>query len=238
MLLSAVAAEPIVSLAALPFGNLSDYRGRLMDRRAAAAVSTEAPAPWAPLDPPRVLQALEDLNVPWPLETADVQRLCGQLQAAAAATGAIQKVEVQPQGAEVTIILEVLEPFSGEVIGYAQAMGKFNTRDPLAVDERVEQALCRAARAAWTALGPPPTVVGQTAAAVIGERLPVRLAVKARVAPKAVLLFYPPEGDPAAAPLAAAVVKTIAAGTAQARLVGKREEVSVGAVAVMIGRLP
>jgi hypothetical protein len=234
LLLSAVAAEPLVSLAVLPFGNLSDYRGRLLDRRAAAAVSAEAPAAWGPASLTSALQALEDLSVPLPLETADVQRVCARLQAAAAATGVVKQVKVQGQGAEVTLVLEVTEPLSGEVVGRAQGVGKFSTREPLPVEARVEEALRRAAQAAWAGLGTPPVVVGKTTVATAG-RWSVQLAGPARLAPQAVVLLYPPEVSPAALPLAGAVVTTVAAGVAQLRLIGGQETVPAGAVAIAIG---
>lgn len=237
MLLSAVAAEPLVSLAVLPFGNLSEYRGRLLDRRAAAAVSAEAPAAWGPVDLATVLQAIEDLNAPAPLETADVQRVCARLQAAVAVTGVVREVRIHAQGAEVTIMMDVIEPLSGEVIGRAPGVGKFSSREALPVEARVEQALALAARSAWTALGPPPTVVGWAAATPIEGHVALRLADKVRLTLKAVVLLLPPEGSPAAPPLAAAVVESLTPGIAQAKLIGEREPVPAGAVALAIGRV-
>jgi hypothetical protein len=238
LLLSAAAADPLLSLAALPFGNLSSYRGRLLDRRAAAAVASEAPAPWQALGTVAVQQALEDLNAPWPLETADVQRLCERLSAAVAVTGAIKEVQVQAQGAQVTLVMEIVEPLSGQTIGRASGVGKFPTRDALPVDDRVDQALQRAARAAWATLGPPPAVVGAATGPAAGDLITVKLAGPARVSPQGVLLLFPPAGSAAGPPLASAVVEKVAAGTAQARVLGRRGEVPEGGQAVLIGHLP
>lgn len=238
LLLSAVVAEPPVTLAVIPFGNLSEYRGRMLDRRAAAAVAAEAPGPWAPVDPAEVQQALEDLDAPWPLETADVQRLCAQLPAALAITGVVKQVQVRSQGAQVTLHLEVVEPLSGTTVGRVQGEGKVQIREPVALDVRVDQALQRAARAAWTALGSPPTVVGQLAGPPVGENLSLALAEGVRLSPKAVLLLFPPGANPAGPPVAAAAVQSVAGATAQARVLGAGAEVPAGAAAVLIGRLP
>ncbi len=238
LLLSAAAAEPPITVAVIPFGNLSEYRGRMLDRRAAAAVAAEAPSPWAPVDPAEVQQALESLAAPWPLETADLQRLCAQLPAVMAITGVVKQVQVHNQGALVSISLEVVEPLSGTTVGRVQGQGRVQTREPLALDVCVDQALQRAARAAWTALGPPPAVVGQVAGPPVGEVLSLKLAERVRLSPRAVLLLFPSGDDPVGLPVASAVVQGIAGTTAQARVLGSAAEVTVGAVAVLIGRLP
>lgn len=238
LLLSAAAAEPPLALAVIPFGNLSEYRGRMLDRRAAAAIAAEAPSPWAPVGPAEVQQALEDLNAPWPLETADVQRLCAQLPAAMAITGVVKQVQVQSQSAQVTFYLELVEPLSGTTVGRVQGQGKFQTREPLALDVCVDQALQRAARAAWTALGPPPAVVGRVAAPAAGDLLSLKLAERVRLSPKAVLLLLPPGENPTGPPVAAAAVQSVAGATAQARVLGPGAEIVVGAGAVLIGRVP
>jgi hypothetical protein len=237
LLLSAAVAAPPLSLAALPLGNLSDYRGRLLEERAAAALAGEAPGSWEALGGAAVQQALADLNAASPLETADVQRLCEQLQAAVALTGAIKTVQVQAQGAQVTLFVQVVEPLSGDTIGRASGVGKFSTRDALPVDARVDQALQRAAQAAWDALGPPPSVVGQASGAAVGDQMTIKLLEKARLSPGAVLLLFAPAGSPAGPPLASAVVEKVAAGTAQVRILGRRGEVSDGGQAVLVGRL-
>jgi hypothetical protein len=185
-----------------------------------------------------VQQALEDLNAPLPLETADVQRLCARLQATVAVIGAIKTVQVQSQGAQVTLFMEIIEPLSGETIGRASAVGKFSTREALPVDARVDQALQRAAQLAWTALGPPPSLVGQATGAVAADRITIKLTGKAQLPLRAVLLLLPAADSPAGAPLASAVVEKIAAGTAQARVLGRRGEVPDGGQAVLIGHLP
>jgi hypothetical protein len=238
LLLRAAAAAPPLSLAVLPFGNLSEYRGRLLDQRAAAAVAAAAPAPWQALAAPAVEQALEGLGAPWPLETADVQRLCAQVQAGAAVTGAIKTVQVEDQGAQVTIFVEVVEPLSGETIGRASGVGKFATHDALPVDERVDQALQRAAQAAWTALGPPPSLVGEVTGPAVGDRLPLKLRAPARLPDRAVLLLFAPDGAPVGPPLAAVVVQTVADETAQVGVLARRAETPAGAQAVLVGRLP
>jgi hypothetical protein len=190
-----------------------------------------------------VHQAVEDLHAAWPLETADVQRLCDRLQAAVAVTGGIKAVQVQSQGAQVSLVLELVEPLSGETIGRASGLGKFSTRDALPVDARVDQALQRAAQAAWAALGPPPSLVGQVAgAAAAGAaadgRITINLTGKARLSPRAVLLIFAPAGAPAGPPLASAMVEQVAAGTAQARILARRGETLAGGLALLIGRLP
>ena len=237
LLLRAAAADAPLSLAVLPFGNLSDYRGRLLEQRAAAAVAAAVPAPWQALGAPAVEQALEGLGAPWPLETADVQRLCQQVQAAVAVTGAIKTVQVENQGAQVTLYVEVVEPLSGETIGRASGVGKFSTRDTLPVDERVDQALQRAAQTAWDAVGPPPGLVGEVTGAATGDHITIKLSVQARLPARAVLLLLAPDGAPAGPPLASAVVETVEGGTASARVLARRGETPVGVQAVLVGRL-
>lgn len=238
LLVGAAAAEPLVPLAVLPFGNLSEYRGHLMNRRAAATVAAEAPAGWSALDFGEVLQALEDLAIPEPVETADLQRLCARVSAAAAVTGVVRQVRVEGQNVEVTLLLEVTEPLSGEVVGRAQGVGKFTSREPLPVETRVESALLRAAQAAWKALGAPPAVVGWTTGPPTAGRLSLRLAEGVRLPPRAVVLLFPLEEDPAALPLAAAVVDENTGAAHRARLLGERRPVPAGAIALAIGRMP
>jgi len=235
--LSGLAADTALPVAVVPFGNLSEYRGRLLDRRAAAAVSLQFAGPWTALDPTRVQQTLEDLGVPWPPETGDLQRVALHLHAGLVVTGVVRQVQVHSRGAQVALYLELLEPLSGEVIAKAQGTGKFDSTEVLPVDERVERALQKAAEVALGTLTPP-TEVGTVRQAPAGDRLTVTPSGNARLSPKLMLLLLAEGEDASEAPLAAAVIEKVSPNGLDCRLLARRGEVPVGARAWVVGRLP
>lgn len=235
--LSGLAADTVLPVAVVPFGNLSDYRGRLLDRRAAAALSLQFAGPWSALNPLLVQQTLEELGVPWPPETSDLQRAALRLNAALVVTGVVRQVQVQSRGAQVTLYLELLEPLSGEVIAKAQGTGKFESAEVLPVDERVEQALQKAAGVALGGLAPP-VEVGTVRQAPTGDRLTVTPGADARVSAKVMLLLVSATEGAPEAPLAAAVIEKVTPDGLDCRLLGRRAEVVAGARAWAVGRLP
>ncbi len=235
--LGRLTADTVLPVAVVPLGNLSEYRGRLLDRRAAAALSLQFTGAWSALDPILVQQTLEDLGVPWPPETSDLQRVALRLNAALVLTGVVRQVQVQSHGAQVTLYLELLEPLSGEVIAKGQGVGKFESPEVLPVDERVEQALQKAAGVALGTLAPP-LEVGAVRQAPTGDRLTVTPGAKARVSAKMILLLFSPAEGAAEAPLAAAVIEKVTPEGLDCRLLGRRGEVVAGARAWAVGRLP
>lgn len=235
--LGRLAADTALPVAVVPFGNLSDYRGRLLDQRAAAALSLEFAGSWSALNPLLVQQTLEDLGVPWPPETSDLQRAAQRLNAALVVTGVVRQVQVQSGGAQVTLYLEILEPLSGEIVAKGQGTGKSESAQVLAVDERVEQALQKAARAAVGALTPP-AEVGAVREIFTGDRLTVSRDTEVRLSPKTVLLLLGATEGASEGPRAAAVIEKVTPEGPDCRVLARRGEVVPGIRAWAVGRLP
>jgi len=239
---SGLAADPSVNLAPVPFINLSDYRGRLLDRRAAAAVAVHAAEAWLTLDPGMISQAISDLELPWPLGTAELQRLCnrlddGRVKAGAAVTGVVSEVQVDGTRVQVSLYLDLFEPLSGEVVDRAQGVGRVRADQPTPLDTLVEQALQEAVRAALQKFGPGPVVVGQVKELSDEETLLVELATDTHLSAKTVLLVLG-ETEQAVFPVATVVVQGTENRLARGRIVGHRGVVRAGQTVVAIGRLP
>lgn len=234
---AAISAEPLISLASIPCVNLTSYQGRLLERRAAAAVAAAAPTPWASVDPVRVQAALAELGAPAPLGTAEIQALCNRLPAAMAVTGAVSTAESDGSAARVVLHLEFTEPLSGELVARVQAEGKAKSREPQPRDALLEQALAAAAQTAFKQLGRSPWVLGQVTEATAEDTVSLHLIAGAKPPPKAVVLLLEASGVIPVA--AAAVVETVQGTTAQVRILGRRQEALAGGeVAVCVGRLP
>ena len=234
---AAISADPLISLVAVPCVNLSQYHGHLLERRAAAAVAAAAPAPWAPVDPAVVQRTLTEMGAPWPLGTAEIQRLCNRLPAAMAITGAVSTAESDGSAARVVLHLELIEPLSGELVGRVQAEGKAKSKDPQPRDALLDEALQAAAQAAFKQLGRAPWVLGQVAEATAADTVTLTLAAGAKPPAQAMVLLMEASG---AIPVAAVgVVEEVKGGTARVRILGRRQEgLGGGEVAVCVGRLP
>jgi len=237
LLAAALSADPSISLAIVPCGNLSLYHGHLLERRAAAALAAEASAPWAPVDPALVARTLEDMAAPSPPGTGEIQALCSRLPAALALHGTLKTAQVDATSARVTLTVELLEPLSGESVGKATVEGRVQSRDPLPRDQLLDQALTRAARAAMQSLGAV-HVVGQVAPPVAGKPLTVLLTPGVWAPVKSVLLLLPAAADRQARPVAAAAIESVGGGAAVLRLLGRRDAPAGGEIAVWVGRLP
>ena len=237
LLAAALSADPLISLAVVPFGNLSSYSGHLLERRVAAALAAEARAPWAPVDPVLVQRTLEEMSAPSPPGTGEIQALCRRLPASLALHGALSSAQVDATSARVTLSVELLEPLSGEAIGHARVEGRAESRDPLPRDQLLDQALAHAARAALQALGVP-HAVGQLTPPERGKPLTVLLTKGAWAPVKSLLLLLPAAPEGPASPVAAVAVEKLSGGVAELRLLGRRDGSTGGEVAVWVGRLP
>ncbi|HEY3397116.1 MAG TPA: hypothetical protein VGM19_05585 [Armatimonadota bacterium] len=236
LLVAAASAEPL-RLLTIPCGNLSDYHGRMLDRRAAAALATTAPEAWAPVEQAQVQRALDDLALPWPLGTSEAQQLSAHLQTAMVLTGVVKQVQVRPGTAQVTMTVEMMEPLSGELVARATGTGTYQSREPIPVDVRVEQALQLAAQRVWAGLAVTPREVGTVVAPVAGDRQPLTLSGGKAPEFRTLVLLLPPADAPGP-PLAAATVEKPAASGIMLLVLGRRAELTPGARAWAIGRLP